>query len=511
MYYKSLRRFPSLVFLLLCVTGCIGTRRVLPAGPYEQIHISNQGAQYPAPLYLLNFDKAGKCESPATFAEVVDRAATGEFTDIVLISHGWNNDWPAATQLYNDFIDGFAGQVASHSFNRPFRPLFIGVIWPSTLLVSTTEQGPRFEIAPAGDQRSAASAAEEENEQMLRRNARDLASQLRDDPSAQRQLAQEIFSAVRDGAGADPTAASRRARHLAEQLASIAGDEEVDRGRSNVDALLEAAQAAANAASAVDAVPAPSTSSTRRVGDNPVGNNAPETSMAPESIQLPDLRWIVRVASVWLMKDRAGVVGSNGVSQLVQQLLGRCDARIHLVGHSFGAKVVLAAVQSLPAGTRRKVDSILLLQPAVSAYSFAATIPGTDQPGKYRVVLDRVIQPVFSTFSLDDWPLTQIYQYFVVRGRDLGEAAAAPDAPPPPSPSRFAALGGFGPQPLPDPELADSEFCWTRFREVDSRYDLPSHVRVCGLRSANSQIACHGCVSNPLTWWALWNQIAASK
>jgi pimeloyl-ACP methyl ester carboxylesterase len=213
-----------------------------------------------------------------------------------------------------------------------------------------------------------------------------------------------------------------------------------------------------------------------------------------------------------MMKDRAGVVGANGVGPLVAQLVEAPNVRVHLIGHSYGAKVVLSAVvTAMPdSNARKRVDSILLLQPAVSAYSFASDVPTVRRPGKYRPVLDHVRQPVFSTFSKDDWPLTQIYQKFVVRDRDLGEAAAATaaaanaDVPPPP-PNAHAALGGFGPQPL-DPQ---GEFRWTRIQSPSTAYVPPPGARVLGLWSKDGEIACHGCISNRFTWWALWAQVAA--
>jgi pimeloyl-ACP methyl ester carboxylesterase len=215
-----------------------------------------------------------------------------------------------------------------------------------------------------------------------------------------------------------------------------------------------------------------------------------------------------------MMKDRAGVVGGNGVAPLVQQLVNAGDARVHLIGHSYGAKVVLSAVASAN-GLTRPVDSVLLLQPAISAYSFADNVPGAGGPGKYRVAVDasRVRQPVFCTFSENDWPLTQIFHLFVNRRRDLGEAAPAAAAPavaaaPAPPPNDFAALGGFGPQPLPPQPGTGGEVAWVFLRDEGERYSAKSGNRVIGLRNRGQQIACHGCVSNGHTWWALWNQVA---
>lgn len=544
----------------ILLSGC-ASRETRGPEPYRSIAVRSSAsadATYDAPLYLINYDKSGRCESPQTLAQVVERARAGEFTDVVILSHGWNNDWPAATHLYNDFLSGFSQQLAQHPLDRPFKPMFVGVIWPSTLLMTAAERGPRYEAgaAPgaAGGARRVSSAELVEQDQ-LRREARDLASQLAgDDAAAARRIEQQIIESVRSGGGG---------QQLAELLAPACDDDEVERDHSTAAAALVAA---ARNAEQLTASPGPqpgagagpghgaignnpvgnSPVGNRPIGNQPVGNqpagnqpagnqpagnaptgNAATTTAAPaanapaasapavaavapteagpaaEASALPDPRWIVRAASVWMMKDRAGAVGANGVSRLVRSVLAGSSARVHLVGHSYGGKVVLSAVEG-GGSVSRPVDSILLLEPAVSAYSFAAQVPHTRGAGKYRVVLDRVRQPILSTFSEDDWPLTQIYQYAVVRGRDLGEAT--PPQPPPP-PNRYAALGGFGPQPLPAAEGGDAEFTWSRLREAPQGYVLPPKVRVCGLRSMNGQIACHGCISNTYTWWALRDQL----
>jgi len=75
-----------------------------------------------------------------------------------------------------------------------------------------------------------------------------------------------------------------------------------------------------------------------------------------------DPRNLLKPFTVWQMKDRAGVVGAHGVAPLLEALLAHSSARVHLLGHSYGCKVVMTAV-SKPATLTRKVESALLLQP----------------------------------------------------------------------------------------------------------------------------------------------------
>jgi len=52
-------------------------------------------------------------------------------------------------------------------------------------------------------------------------------------------------------------------------------------------------------------------------------------------------RQALRQATYWTMKKRAGIVGSTGVSSLIERLAHTDPGlRIHLVGHSFVARLV---------------------------------------------------------------------------------------------------------------------------------------------------------------------------
>ena len=88
---------------------------------------------------------------------------------------------------------------------------------------------------------------------------------------------------------------------------------------------------------------------------------------------------------MWLMKRRAGQVGERlGREWLAPAftVLGDRAPRVHLIGHSFGAKLVTSAVLG---GVRP--DTLVLLQAAFSAFAFAEDVPGTKRPGFYRPVI----------------------------------------------------------------------------------------------------------------------------
>jgi hypothetical protein len=114
-----------------------------------------------------------------------------------------------------------------------------------------------------------------------------------------------------------------------------------------------------------------------------------------------------------------------------------------------------------------------------------------------------VRKPILSTFSAQDVPLHTLFHLAVRRGRDLGEAqiAAAPAEFPEP-PSRFAALGGYGPR--------GSGESLIRIKPLNDRYDLPANVRIYGV-DGTGVITGHGDVSNQATWWALYCLVSAGR
>jgi len=88
--------------------------------------------------------------------------------------------------------------------------------------------------------------------------------------------------------------------------------------------------------------------------------------------------------SFWVMKRRAGEVGERLGREYLAPLWRSLPTtpRLHLVGHSFGAKLVTSAVLG---GARPA--SLTLLLGAFSAFAFAREIPRSDRSGFYHHVL----------------------------------------------------------------------------------------------------------------------------
>jgi hypothetical protein len=451
------------------------------AGPYRILTLPD-GSR--APWYILPFDRDGRAQAPRTRAALAQDLASGDYTDILLFSHGWNNDWKAASRLYTSFIDGYLNMLRGRNlaYSRPHRPLLIGVFWPSTALVMPWEAGPQFAAGTPAESPEALEARDEQAD-LEQRELQELAAAL--DPGVR-----ERFYELADR----ETLSDAEAQELAAILAPVyAGDADELEGQVEApspDELLEAWRRAERTAAPDD------TGAFGMIGGGTAGPSAGPAAAGILDTLNP--RNLYRVATVYQMKDRAGRVGAVGVGPLLRFLLsnGRADARVHLLGHSYGCKVVLSALcsaGSLP----RPVDSMLLLQPAVSALCFAADA-GNGRPGGYVEAPRRVSQPILTSYSRHDFPLTQVFHLAVRRPSDLGEARIA-GAPP----GRYAALGGFGPAGADEvTERIDMPAAGERYP------DVPGDRRIVALRG-DAWIAGHGDVSNEATWWALYQQLRA--
>jgi hypothetical protein len=437
----------------------------LPVGPYRMVRTADNRM---VPWYVIPFDENGTCTGPRTRDHLIEQARTGGFTDIVVFCHGWNNDWRQATNRYDNFFNGFVRMRTERSLPVPagFNPLLVGIFWPSKLLISGDELGPDI----AGDEADDESVADE------REAVTELARFLGPD------RAPRLFELAQQD-----ELSEEEARELAEMLAPLYAtdrDETAEPEAPTTDAIAASWQARRKRPPTGD--PADFGAATPAAGGGP---------LAAGFLDFLKPQEIVRSASVWLMKDRAGRVGARGVGPMLAGLLGS-GARVHVVGHSFGAKVLLSAIAA-PASLPGRVHSALLLQPAVSHLCFAADANGKGGPGGYRPALNRVVRPIVTTFSAHDVPLTKIFHFALRRDGDLGEAHIAGDEPP----NRYAALGGFGPRPLgPDTELMS-------ILDPAARYPLDSAgLRVLGVNGTRT-ISSHGEVSNPSTWWMLYDLI----
>lgn len=316
--------------------------------------------------WLLKFDKFGTCVSPQTRAALLARLGTNPKQPVILFSHGWNNEFADARSLYTSFLTEI--QKHLHTYGTvSVPPLFVGVIWPSTWLSFDT--GPQIgaELGPAGGDSDGVFA-------------RELAGEL-DDPAQREELLGLLR--MRQIQGRD---AQRLAQLTAQALRCgprAAAADTADTVADGADSLLWGAQALGELDGTVH-------SSCQQFEEGGTIDDALPTGPRQAGLlSLIDPRKLLQVASVYQMKDRAGTVGAAGIAALLHDILGGGTTSLHMVGHSFGAKVILSAIAAADLPYGRKVTSALLLQPAISHLCFAVDAVGAYGRGGYRGVPEK--------------------------------------------------------------------------------------------------------------------------
>lgn len=446
----------------------------LPVGPYRTIEIDNGVL---APFYIIPFDEQGRCQGPLTQDQLLTTVQNGSYTDVFLFCHGWNADWSVASSTYNTFLQGYMQSRRQHAlvYAHPFKPLLVGIFWPSVALVLPWENAPAFAGLATDDSKLTDLRVAQE-----RQEVQSISANVAGD------LTERFYTLAQKEQGLSQDEALELAKILSPFYA-LSNDDLPAIGpvASSTEDIVKLWRDAARLI--------PSTSTSGNFGFADESATGPKAAGDLESFLDP--RMIIRLCTVLQMKDRAGTVGAHGVCDLLRGLLTKNESvHLHLIGHSYGCKVVLSAIcyQPLP----RPIHSLLLLQPAISYLCFAKDATGTGQPGGYRVALERVDLPILSTFSSGDGPLHDFFHLAVRRQSDIGEMQIAGEPP-----SRYAALGGYG------PGGCDEDCKIIPLKNLGDPYDIgPDAPKIYGL-DGETVIHGHGDFDNDSVWWALFEQV----
>ncbi|MFJ8299688.1 serine-threonine protein kinase [Streptomyces sp. NPDC094447] len=354
------------------------------------------------PYREITFDKEG--DGPAGQPAALAALARQGVTDLVVFAHGWNSSPAGATRLCSDFFEPFPGLLAPG-----VEAGYAGVIWPSMM----------FTGEPVPDYRALVTVLPEK-EPVLDRLTELLVTAPADAAAfaAFGALLRELTDV--DGGGPDgPGAAGPR-----EPVPAFLVADPVE-----VCALFTEALEAAEPDSGL-----------------PAGRA--EGFGEGLARYWKGAREVLRQATYYVMKRRAGRVGEFGLGPLLGEVA--CAAprlRVHLVGHSMGARLVAHALKGLPPGVR-PVASVTLLQGAFSHYAFAARLPhDPGRAGSLRGVQERVRGPVVACYSRHD---TALGVFYPLASRLAGDSASlAPAGLLGPGDPRWAAIGHDGVQAVP--------------------------------------------------------------
>ncbi|KIE27055.1 serine-threonine protein kinase [Streptomyces sp. MUSC 125] len=326
------------------------------------------------PYWELTFDADGDVDGPERdqlTAQVTDLGVR----DLIVFAHGWNNDRSGATALYRRFFAPIP-RLAPRA-----RLGYVGVIWPSM----------RFSDEPIPDfPRSVAPA-----------------------PGPHPGLDENTVRALRNTFPGRAPEIARLAVLLDERPAGTEGLREFGRlvrllvtGEQRPGAADTGEEGGEPAVFTQDPVTAcEAFASALAALDSPGTTNR-------FSIPNPweGAKELLRQATYYTMKRRAGTVGEHGLGPVTGQLAHAAPGvRVHLVGHSFGGRLVSFALRGLPGGVRA-VRSVTLLQGAFSHYAFADRLPhDPDRSGALKDRQRRIDGPLVCCYSHFDSALGTLY------------------------------------------------------------------------------------------------------
>jgi hypothetical protein len=394
------------------------------------------------PFRELRYDADGNPDQRQE-SELAAALQAGQITDLVIFAHGWNNDPAIARRLYERFFLLLGDQLLQAPTARPTRVALAGVLWPSQLWPD--EPIPDF-VAPVaapggGGAASIGIGQRGQATHSAQLDDRTLADLLALFPTAAAPL--KKMAAL---LAAPPTIASQAAFHTQMRrfvtLTKAAGDDGED-GRPRPRGVRGGPGMLLDEPSAVferytDALRQTGTRLVDGTDDTPGGAGIGDAfgkiwHGAKEAL---------RQLTYWQMKHRAGTVGRDGLGPTIGRLNQLApELRVHLVGHSFGARLVSYALAGLPAGLDPSpVKGVTLLEGAFSQWAFAPKLPfDVNRSGALAGMPARIDGPLAVVHSRHDGAVGTFYPLAsIATGED---AAGLADAT-----ARWGGIGANGAQ-----------------------------------------------------------------
>lgn len=395
------------------------------------------------PCVEVEFTKDGKVAKPQQADELVSFLSQGNITDLFAISHGWNNDMNDARMLYEEFFKQVRDEINN---NRPIgigsrKFAVFGILWPSKKFTDE-------ELIPSG---AASFAAPNADEKALKAQLDELKGFFdHKDADAILDKAKQLVDKIKTNPAA--------ARDFADLIRSLPGNEEVH-PEDNSDAFFKLpADKLIGTMSRPDLPAPPPKGMGGAAGFKPGAGGALGIKDFLGGV-LAGARKVLNFTTYYQMKERAGVVGGAGVTDVLKRVQAAAPTmRIHLIGHSFGGRLVTSAANSLGASAA-KPNSLTLLQAAFSHNGFAEKFDGT-RDGFFRDVVkgNKIAGPIIITHSINDTAVGIAYPLASKLSGD--DAAGFGDAK-----DRFGGLGRNGAQHTPEADnstpLGPNDFAYS--------------------------------------------------
>lgn len=325
------------------------------------------------PYLELEFDADGKLKSPAQRAAVIAAIEASGASQIVVISHGWRSSADAARKLYEELLSNVGHRLASLAPERA-KATVVGILWPSLAFPESKD----LPEPPKPKSGGAASTAKRSMDLSLLEKRLDQLSAVAD-PALVREAKAQLELLDTDAQARKKFVVALRKMmppstqdpsDLADGLfASV--DPEVLFQRLEAPALPPRKKGAGGGAG---------------LGSAKRNSGGPLERLDGLVNGFTGSAWrMLNYLTYYQMKERAGIVGATlgEILDLIREK--KPQIKLHLVGHSFGARLIASAVKRSPSIAPA---SMCLLQAAFSHNGFAAHYDGKHD-GFFRDVVGK--------------------------------------------------------------------------------------------------------------------------
>ena len=334
------------------------------------------------PYLEVEFDKQGKLVDKAQVDEAIREIGRLGVTDLIVWSHGWNNDMDEARDHYKRFAATMRAAADRHLADRT--TAILGVLWPSKKFADAA-------LIPGG-----AAAGQDADEARLLaqldalqgaftakgadaklRKARALVPRL-ESPKVQAEFLELLRSAARQPKAAKPDDTPEEGTGALLDIDAAEAFRTLDRP---ISAAPHASPGGGAGGAALDGAGGAA------VAGDPGGAANIFTDLGRGVFAAAQR--ILNFTTYYQMKERAGLVGRVGLHPTLRRLRRELpEVRLHLVGHSFGARLVSAATSASASPADGVASTLTLLQGAFSHHGFAKDF----EPGK-NGLFRNVVQP----------------------------------------------------------------------------------------------------------------------
>ena len=322
--------------------------------------------------FEVEFTKDGSIDDRNQVKELTDSLSSDGVTDLVVLAHGWNNDMGEARRLYERLLGSVKTQLSDAELGE--RKLgVLAVLWPSKRFAEEELiAGGGASVTGAPDETELVDRLEglkgtfdDDNADENLEKAKSLIPKLGEDKEAQKEFVDLVRASLREDDADDEDASAEFFALPGDEVMARLAIPDVETGAAPVAGM-------GGVASMTDAGSAPAPQG----GAAGIGDWIENARNAARNL--------LNFATYYQMKSRAGTVGHHGVYEVLREVrTTRPDLKLHLVGHSFGGRLVAAAATGPSGKDPVGVDSLMLLQAAFSHLGFAQDYEGS-KDGLFR-------------------------------------------------------------------------------------------------------------------------------